>query len=172
MFDWKVTGNIYRGRFEREEQVLGLMIVISVQEKEYQEKAWSVLGYFVSGRKLNFNFIGIKILETKETSYDNSLCKHSGHKILRYREDGGKKETSNDITSWSNQFTSGALFFNCFKATILADNKYLTWQQQGQSKMIAKCNIIWKSVFPAKIKSLEPHWLLLWYFSHLIIFFS
>ena len=67
------------------------------------------LGYLVSGRKLNFNFIGTKILETKETSYDNSLCKHRGHKILRYleetfyvafwrREGGGKKETSTGIT--------------------------------------------------------------------------
>ena len=39
---------------------------------------------FVSGGKLNFNFVSIKILNTDEISCYNSVCKDMVLKIIRY----------------------------------------------------------------------------------------
>ena len=61
---------------------------ISVSETLYddgdQQRAGSELTNVVSRRELNFNFIGIKILNKEGISYCNSICKCSRCEILRY----------------------------------------------------------------------------------------
>ena len=64
-------------------------------------------------------FNGDQILKMKEASHYNSLCNHSGHKILRYYGEKfyvtfwlrglTNEETSNDFTSWQNWFMSNLL---------------------------------------------------------------
>ena len=44
----------------------------------------SEFSYIASYGKLNFNSIGIKVVEKEDMSYYNSIYKHSGRKILTY----------------------------------------------------------------------------------------
>ena len=71
--------------WEEEEQGLGAMLIIyimyfSVCMMEVRNcrvpLIWAQL--IVLGEKLNFSFVGIKILKTDETSYYNFIYKHSG----------------------------------------------------------------------------------------------
>ena len=49
-----------------------------------RECVWSEPSYFVSGRNLNFSIIGITVLQAGETAYYNSICKCSGHTIVKH----------------------------------------------------------------------------------------
>ena len=86
--------------WDRKEQVLGTLWTITrTAFNLYNGGQWracvcaracvcvcvrSEFSYIASYGKLNFNSIGIKVVEKEDMSYYNSIYKHSGRKILTY----------------------------------------------------------------------------------------
>ena len=106
---WEVTIDISIEYDSREEnQVLRSMLVINVllsffmvRRSATKGSVWSDSSYFVSGEKLNLNFIGVKI---RQSRHHVTTRDYSGSKNFIWRV--GEEERGDNVTSRQNRFTS------------------------------------------------------------------